>query len=614
MPKKTRKKYKNFNADRQLPADNFKTDQKKTVKIPKFISVKEFSERADLPVALVITKLISLGVLATINETVDFDTAAIVGEELNLEVVLDEQVQQQEAEKVKKTDEKDLKPRPPVVTIMGHVDHGKTSLLDKIRSSHIAEFEHGGITQHITAYQVTLSKTQNKDLKNRTITFIDTPGHAAFSAMRKHGAAITDIVVLIVAATDGVMPQTKEVIEQVKASKIPLVVAINKTDMPGADILRTKQQLSEEGLLPEDWGGDTVMIEISAKTGAGIDQLLEMILLRADLLELKADPNELATGIVIESHMEKGSGPMAVILIESGALKKGQPIGIGSSYGRVKRLENFAGIQIESAGPSEPVRVSGLKSLPDFGERMLVFESDKEARDNALKQQKFSTSVNIATAKRVDEGDRPEVIALNLIIKSDVTGSLEAIKKSISEIHSDEIAIKTIMDGVGNVSESDITLAKATNSIIIGFRVVVSGAAKRMSEKEAVEIGTFQVIYELIDYIKAKASDLLPPEIIEEELGEGAVLAIFRDDKKAFVAGGKLKEGKALVGDEIKFFQNKTEKFRAKLLSLRKEKSEVKEIVTPGIEFGFGLPHGSNIAVGDKFIIFKTISKQRSVE
>jgi len=615
MPKKPKKKYSNYkNIREQAPVDNFHLDQKKTVKIPKFISVKEFSERADLPVAMIITKLISLGVLATINETIDFDTAAIVGEELNLEVVQDENITQKETEQVKVTNEKELKPRPPVVTIMGHVDHGKTTLLDKIRSAHVAEYEHGGITQHITAYQVTLKEVQNKELKNRTITFIDTPGHAAFSAMRKHGAAITDIVVLIVAATDGVMPQTKEVIEQVKANKVPIIVAINKVDMPGADILKTKQQLSDEGLLPEDWGGDTVMVEISAKTGQGVDQLLEILLLQADLLELKANPNELANGIVIESHMEKGSGPMAVVLIESGTLRRGQPISIGSSYGRVKRMENFAGELIESASPSEPVRVSGLKSLPDFGERMLVFESDKEARENSFKQQKLNTSVNIATAKRVDESEKAEVISLNLIIKSDVTGSLEAIKKSISEIKSDEIVIKTILDGVGNISESDITLAKATNSVIVGFRVGVSGAAKRMAEKEAIEIGTFQVIYELIDFIKSKASQLLPPEIIEEELGEGVVLAIFRDDKKAFVAGGKLKEGKASVGDEIKFLQNKNEKFKAKILSLRKEKSEAKEISTPGIEFGFGLPHGANVAVNDKFIVYKTISRNRSIE
>lgn len=588
------------------------TTTKSEITIPEVLTVKDFADRTKLPVTMIIGELMKNGILATINETIDFETAEIIADDLGVKVAKECNTSSYNCP-TQVTESKNLVPRPPVVAIMGHVDHGKTTLLDNIRASHVAAGESGGITQHISAYQVTLSETKNTDLKHKTITFIDTPGHAAFSAMREHGTAITDIIVLIVAANDGVKPQTLEVIEQAKLQHVPLLVAINKVDLPDADVMRTKQQLSEHDLLPEDWGGKTIMVEISGKTGQGVDDLLEMILLQADMMELKADPNEKAVGVVIESHMQKGTGPVGLILIENGSLKVGDPIAIGSVYGKVRILEDFLGNQVKNAGPSFPVRVAGLKSLPNFGDRLLAFDSDQEARDNAIKIQKVGPNLRIATAKKIsNDTEDGKSFELNIILKCDVKGSLDAVIKSLSEINTSEYSIKIVSDGVGAITESDITLAKATNSEVLGFRVNVLGAARKMADKEEVKIKTFQVIYELVDFAKEELSAILPPEITEEPLGEGKVLGIFRDDKKGFVAGGMIENGKLTVGDEIKFLQGKSDKYRAKILSLRREKSEVKECES-GNECGFGLPVGANVSVGDKFIAFKTVSTKRKV-
>lgn len=589
---------------------------KKKISLPPVVSVKEFADISGLPVTKIITELMKSGILATINETVDYETAAIIGDDLGLEISPAEEKDVEEKIVEQKVEKKNLVLRPPVVTIMGHVDHGKTTLLDKIRSAHVAEGESGGITQHISAYQVTLENAKNKSLKNRTITFIDTPGHAAFTAMREHGAAITDIVVLIIAATDGVMPQTIEVIEQSQANNVPIIVAINKVDVPDADVMKTKQQLAEYNLVPEEWGGKTLMAEISAKTGQGVDDLLELVLLQADLMELKADPKGDAIGIVIESQMKKGAGAMALVLVENGTLKKGDAVAIGKSYGRIRILEDTLGKSIEGAGPSFPVRIAGLKSLPDFGDRLIAFKDEKNAREAAQKYQKSEVKIKIATARRqAKEGGEAaeQTIDYNIILKTDVRGSLEAIKKLISEIKSQEAQIKIISEGVGAVSESDITLGKATEAQVIGFRVRKLDAAKKIAEKEKVDIKIYDVIYELIDNLKKDIAKILPPEVIEEELGKGKVLAIFRDDKKGFVAGGEVGIGKITVGDEIKILQNDNEKYRANITSIRKEKSEVKECES-GSECGFGLPAGANVAVGDAFVAFKTIHKERVIQ
>jgi len=596
---------------------------KKQVQLPEVISVKDFAEVSGLPVTQIITVLMKSGILATINETIDFETASIIGDDLGLEIIPVEETEAESKVMEEKVEQKNLVLRPPVVTIMGHVDHGKTTLLDHIRSAHVAEGESGGITQHITAYQVTLKDAKNKNLKNRTITFIDTPGHAAFSAMREHGAAITDIVVLIVAATDGVMPQTVEVIKDAQENNVPIIVAINKVDVPDADVMKTKQQLSEYNLVPEEWGGKTIMAEISAKTGKGVDDLLELILLQADLMELKANPEEGAIGIVIESRMKKGAGAMALTLIENGTLRKGDAVAVGGSFGRIRILEDTLGKPVEEAGPSFPVMLAGLKPLPNFGDRLIAFKNEKAARETAQKYKKSEVKIRVATARKYGkEADEKEEKAFdyNIILKTDVQGSLQAIKKLLSEVKSQEAHIKILSEGVGSIAESDVTLAKATGAYVIGFRVRKLDAAKKIAEKEKVSIQTFDIIYELIDTIKSDLGKMLPPEVIEEELGSGEVLGIFRDDKKGFVAGGKIEKGKLTVGDEIKIFQNlpagrqgTNEKYRAKIISLRKEKSEVKECES-GSECGFGLPAGANVAVGDTFTAFKTIRKERVIE
>lgn len=598
--------------------------KKRILAVPEVITVKDFSDKSDLPVTEVISVLIKNGVLATINETIDFETASIIGDDLGLSIVPEEKEGKkialaspaEEPAGVSGANKKNLKHRSPVVTIMGHVDHGKTSLLDKIRLTNVAEGESGGITQHISAYQVVLDETKRKELKGRKITFIDTPGHAAFSSMREHGATITDIVVLIVAANDGVMPQTIEVINHAKENHVPIIVAINKVDLPDADVMRVKQQLSEYGLVPEDWGGKTIMVEVSAKTGHGINDLLEMILLQADLMELKANPDEKAIGVVIESRFMKGLGPIAVVLIDNGTLRMSDFVAVGSAYGRIRMMEDFSGHRITEAGPSVPVRIAGLRSLPSFGNRLIAFETEKEAKEASLRtDERVKSTMHIATAKRIENQTNEneiKVFELNLIAKSDVAGSLEALKKLLSEIHHPEINIKIVSEGVGPISESDVTLANATKSILYGFRVPVLMAAKKIAEKEGISIRNYDVIYKLIDDVKAEASKLLPPEIKEEELGRLNVLAIFRDDRKGFVAGGKLESGNLEIGNEVKVLQNDNDKYHDKITSLRHGKNEVKEC-SAGIECGIGLNPGAKVSVGDVIIAYKTTQKERTI-
>jgi translation initiation factor IF-2 len=593
-----------------------KIEKKKTVLLPEVVSVKDFADKTNLPVTKIITELMKNGVLANINQTIDFDTAAIIGDELNLNIEK-EQIGEEKSEievKESLSKEANLKTRPPIVTILGHVDHGKTSLLDYIRKAHVASGESGGITQHISAYQITLEKLKATKIKHRTITFIDTPGHAAFSAMREHGAAITDIAVIIVAANDGVKPQTIEVIKSAQGSNVPIIIAINKVDLPEADVMKTKQQLAEYELVPEEWGGKTVMVEVSAKTGKGVDDLLEMILLQADMMDLKADESSKAVGVVIESQMQKGKGAVAMVLVENGTLNQGDAVAIGASFGRARILENFKGENIKSALPSTPVRIAGLKSSPEFGDKLVVFDSEKEAKEAASKNLTTLPSVQMATAKRMSEDgeDNSEILEYRVILKADVKGSLEAIKKSLSEIRSTDINLKIISEGIGAISESDITLAKASRTTVIGFRVKVLGAARKIAETENIKLKTFDIIYELIDHIRFEMAEMLPPEIIEEELASGTVLAIFRDDRKGFVAGGKVESGVISLNDKIKFYQNENEKYRATVLSLRKEKGEAKE-VNSGSECGFGLPPFSKVSVGDKWVAFKTIEKKRSL-
>lgn len=581
-----------------------KLKEKKKISIPEVVRVKDFADIAGVPVTEVISELIKNGVLANLNENIDFDTAVIIGEDLGLEV---EKKTESLSQKVdsganEQVENKDLQSRPPVVTIMGHVDHGKTTLLDKIRETHVAEGESGGITQHISAYNIEIPDPGNKKEK-RSITFIDTPGHSAFSAMRSHGASIADIVVLIVAANDGVMPQTVEVIEQAQGQNIPIIVAINKVELPDADVMKVRQQLSEYQIIGEDWGGKSTIVEVSAKTGKGIDDLLEMIVLQADLLELVADPNVPATGIIIESHIHKGAGALAMVLVENGTLHVGDPITVGAVFGKVRILEDFNHRAIESAGPSSPVRVAGFKSLPKFGERLVAFDNEKEAKDSAKRYLERSTSRKFAAAKTI-HSDSSGIKILNLIIKADVDGSLEAIKKSLSEIKHPDIKIKIISEGVGAISESDASMASATGAVIMGFRVNILLPAKKIIEKEKISAATYQVIYELVDDVKKILEEILPPIIKETEIAKGEILAEFRNDKKAVVIGAKINEGTIHTGDVMKIVHDGEELWRGKVESLRREKDQVSE-VTSGFEAGIGLIPGAKYQVGDKVVALK---------
>lgn len=575
--------------------------KKKKVLIPEVVSVKEFAEISGLPVTEIIGQLIKNGVLANINENIDFETAEIVGDDLDLEILPKDAQIEEFSVKSEVTKSKSLQTRPAVVSIMGHVDHGKTSLLDKIRETHVAAGESGGITQHISAYHIEIPDPEKKS-QTRSITFIDTPGHSAFSAMRSHGATIADIVVLIVAADDGVMPQTIEVIKSAKTQNVPIIVAINKIDLPDSDVMKIRQQLSEYELIGEDWGGKTIIIEISAKTGKGVDQLLEMILLQADLMDLKADPNVPATGIVIESHIHKGAGALAIILIENGTLKLGDAMAIGPVYGKVRILEDWKGLAIKSAGPSMPVRVAGLRSLPNFAERLVTFESEKEAKNAAKKFLERNTTRRYI-AKSVSKSDS-DIVELNLIIKSDVAGSLEAIKKSLTEIKNPGLKIKIVSDGVGAVSESDAAMAGATHAIILAFRVGISLPAKKIIDKEKINAVEYQVIYELIDDVKKILEEMLPPIVNEIETGSGEILAEFRNDKKGVVIGFRADDGEFRSGEMLKITSGGAEIWRGKIESLRREKDQVSSI-SAGTQAGAGIAAGAKYAIGDKVVAFR---------
>jgi translation initiation factor IF-2 len=605
-------------ADKQTVVSNFSTPQenpepvsktKKKVAISDVVTVKEFADISGLPVTEVISQLIKNGVMANINENIDYETAEIIGDDLGLEIVKSENVSKTEIEKVEQVESKNLKTRPPVVSIMGHVDHGKTSLLDKIREAHVAAGESGGITQHISAYHIEITDAEAKS-KTRSITFIDTPGHSAFSAMRSHGATIADIVVLIVAADDGIMPQTKEVIESVKEQNVPIIVAINKVDLPDADIMKTRQQLAEYEIIGEDWGGKSTIVEISVKTGKGIDQLLELILLQADLMELKADPDAPATGIVIESHLHKGAGALAIVLIENGTLHVGDSIAIGPVYGKVRILEDFMGNNLQSAGPSIPARVAGLKSLPNFGERMVSFENDKDAK-GAAKKFLERNAVRRYAAKTISKNDEG-VQELNIIVKSDVAGSLEAIKKSLGEIHHPDIKVKIVSDGVGAVSESDAAMAVATKALVLAFRVAILLPAKKIIEKEKVTAFEYQVIYELVDDVKKIIEEMLPPIISEQETGNGEILAEFRNDKKGAVVGFRTLEGEFKVNQMVKVISEGEEIWRGNITSLRREKDQVGHI-SAGTEAGLGLEPGAKYAIGNKLIAFNIEEKKQTL-
>ncbi len=597
-------------AENQSTQSGGQAATRELIEVPSVLTVREFAESLKISVTEVIGSLVKNGVMATINESIDFDTMAIIGDELGFEVKLKSEGEKKQTQE--KTTKKKLQSRPPVVTVMGHVDHGKTKLLDAIRQTDVVATESGGITQHIGAYQVTIrpKKIKDKVQKERVITFLDTPGHEAFSAMRAHGANITDVVVLVVAANDGVKPQTVEAANHAKEAKVPIVVAINKIDLPDADIEKTKRQLSDIELVPEEWGGKTPMIGVSAKQNQNIEQLLEMILLIADLAELKADPSVPAGGVTIESHMQAGMGPLATVLVQEGTLKVGDPLIIGKTFGKVRIMENYLGKKVSTAGPSTPVRIAGLEELPNFGDRFLVAENEKAARE-MTKTKTIKRKVLSITDLSADvrEGKIKE---LKIVLKADVAGSLEAIKNSLKNISTEEVKIHVIHEGVGDVSESDINMAVASKALVIGFRVKAGTEVMNLARRENIKISIYEIIYQLIDDLSAALSGLLEPEIVEVELGRLEVLAVFRTTKNEKIIGGKVSSGKIENNTEVRIVRDKDTVGQGKITNLQQNKKDVAE-VAENFEAGLRVEGTTKIQVGDILECFKKEEKLRKL-
>ncbi len=598
------------------------------IKLPSYIKVRDFAITLNLPVTEVIRTLIHNGVMATINEEIDFETASIVAQDLGFEV--ETETNNQEAEfgmaflqKVLSSEqEKNLKPRPPIVAIMGHVDHGKTTLLDTLRKTSIVETESGGITQHIGAYQVAV-KTKNefsdKEIprqarddfahKIRKITFLDTPGHEAFSEMRARGANVTDIIVLVVAADDGVKPQTLEVINRAKFTNTPLIVAINKIDKPEANATRIKQELAGVGILTEEWGGKIVACEISAKKNIGLDSLLEMILLTAELENFKANPEGQTAGTIIESKIMQGKGPTATVIIQNGQLKVGDIIVAGPAYGRVRSLDDEHGKKLKEALPSTPAQISGLSELPHAGDILQVTDSLDNAKTMAIIAQKKLRSSKLAGRKLI--GDI-ESKTLNLILKADMQGSLEAIKQSVVKLKNEEVKINILSEGIGEVNESDVLLAESSKSTILAFRIKTSAKSASLAKIKQVVIDSYDVIYELIEDVTSAVLKMFTPEMEKITIGRGKVLAIFRTEKEQMIVGGKVEEGEIKKIAKISVWRNGQELGRGEILDLQQSKVATKSVLA-GNEFGMKIKTNVKIEIGDVLESFEEKSKQKTL-
>ena len=563
------------------------------------ITVKELSEKIGKPAAEIIKKLFLLGIMATINQDIDFDTCELIASDYN--ITLEQQIAKSYedvlADNAQEEDREDqLQPRPPVVTIMGHVDHGKTSLLDAFRHSNVTAGEAGGITQHIGAYTVMC--------KGRQITFIDTPGHEAFTSMRARGAQVTDIVILVVAADDGIMPQTIEAINHAKAANVPIVVAVNKIDKPGADPDRVTQQLTEYGLVSEDWGGDTIVVPVSAKKNINLDTLLEMVLLQADVLELRANPNRLAKGTVIEAKLDKARGPLATVLVQNGTLKKGDTIIAGTAYGRIRAMIDDKGRMVNSAGPSTPVEILGFNEVPEAGDIMNVADADKLTRQVAEERKDKIKAAQIKAMQKVSldelfnqmaEGDLKE---LNIIVKADVQGSAEAVKQSLEKLSNDEVRVRCIHNAVGAISESDIMFASASNAIVIGFNVRPDATARALAEKEKVDVRTYRVIYNAIEDVEAAMKGMFKPVFKEVEMGRVSVRNTFKISGVGTIAGAYVQDGKVTRNAQVRVVRDGVVVYDGKISSLKRFKDDVKEVAS-GYECGISFENFNDVHEGD---------------
>jgi len=577
-------------------------EKNNSIALPASISVKNFSELLKLTPAEVITALMKNGVIASINEEIDFDTASIIAQDFGysitkevdeLELTKEKGLRKKIIEELKEADEGDLKERPPVVAIMGHVDHGKTKLLDTIRETNVIDQEAGGITQHIGAYQVRR--------KGKLITFLDTPGHEAFTAMRERGAKITDIAILIVAADDGVKPQTLEAIEHIKKADIPMIVAINKIDKPEADPEKVKKQLADIGVIPEEWGGNTIFVNISAKEKININELLEMILLVAEMENLKANPKTKAIGTIIESDKDSQRGVEATILIQNGTLALGDIVTIGPNLGKIKIMENYLGKRVNHAKPSTPVKILGLENIPDVGDILFAEQSIEKAKQKISKLKKISRIESFKPA----EGDKDKKITkLNFILKADVQGSIEAILQSLSKIKSDEVKLNIINYAAGKITESDVMIAASASAFIAGFNSEPTTVAKRMAEDKKVEIKTYNVIYDLINDIKSKLEKLIKPEIKIKELGTLDVLKIFHTDKGKMIIGGRVATKHIEKNTQAKIIRNNEEIGQGQIIGLQEGKVETNK-VSQGNECGIVFEGQIKIKEGDKLETWK---------
>ena len=574
------------------------------VEIPDEISVGELASRMKKTGASVVKELMKMGVMASLSEIIDFDTAAIVAEEMGCKV--EREVVVTIEEKLIDTaedKEEDLEPRAPVIVVMGHVDHGKTSLLDYIRNSNVTAGEAGGITQAIGAYQV--------NVNDKVVTFLDTPGHEAFTAMRARGAMVTDIAILVVAADDGIMPQTVEAINHAKAAEIPIIVAINKMDLPGANPDNIKQQLTQYELLAEDWGGDTIICPISAKTGQGVEELLENVLLVAEMRELKANPNRAARGAVIEARLDKGRGPVATLLVQNGTLKQGDIIIAGTAVGRVRAMVDYRGKPVKTAGPSVPVEITGMAEVPGAGDDFYAVADERMARELAeQRKQEKKDAAAAPAAKKVSLDDLfsqiqvGEVKELKVIVKADVQGSAEAVRQNLEKLSNDEVRVRVIHSGVGAINESDVMLASTSNAIIVGFSVRPDNVARNMIERDKVDVRLYRVIYDCIEEIESAMKGLLAPKFREVELGRVEVREVYKITGAGVIAGCYVKEGKVVRSAQIRLVRDGVVIHEGTIASLRRFKDDVKEVAT-NFECGIGLEKFSDIKVGDIFEVFQ---------
>lgn len=585
------------------------SDNEKRLELPGSIVVRDLAQMIDTSPIDVIKKLMSNGVMASINQTVDFDTAAIVVAEYGFDAVL-EVIKEEAKEEVGEVplwrqliadeNENTLEARAPVVTILGHVDHGKTSLLDAIRQTNVAEGEAGGITQHIGAYQV--------EMKGRTISFLDTPGHAAFTAMRARGAQGADIVILVVAADDGVMPQTKEAIAHARAARVPIVVALNKIDKTNANPEHVRQQLAEQDLVPDEWGGETMIIPVSAKQKKGIDDLLEAVLLVADNTDIRANPEGKTLGSVIEAELDKSKGTIATLLVQNGTLQSGDIVVAGTAYGRLRAMFDFRGQSVEKAGPSTPVSVMGFNEVPTAGDLFHVVASDKEAREIVAQRIEEAKQKSKAGKKASLEDlfaayQAGEAKELSLIIKADVQGSLDPIMSEVEKLGQGEIGVNVLYAETGNIGENDIMLASASHAIVIGFNVQADVAARRLAEKEGISIRLYNIIYRLTEDVEKALKGMLEPEIVEKEIGRAEVLAVFPISRIGKIAGCRVREGELRRNAKVRMMRGEDMVFEGEMSSLKHEKENVNEIRT-GRECGVGLKNFHDIHVGDILICY----------